>query len=197
MFLDADIVFSNPVWYDNVSSLLNSYQVVHPFSNAAWLDLTYTKIVDRKQSVLLMNRSKPFDHTFHPGFGWAFQRSWFRRVGFFRYAITGCGDTLSAAAWLQVPLHTGYLQSSYDAAYTEYKTRANPTITFSEGTVYHLWHGNGTNRQWRTRHAIVEGVGDVRSVLQMKKRESFRLTDTHIEQQFFNYFKNRVDDSID
>jgi len=195
-FLDADIVFDTPTWYDNVSALLNSHQVVQPFSSANWLDLSYTKILDKKQSALFMDRTKPFDHAFHPGFGWAFQRRWFRNVGFFPYAITGCGDTLSVAAWLNVPFKEGYLQQAYAAAYAEYKVRAHPTITFCEGAVYHLWHGNGTNRQWRERHTILDGIPDVRSALIIKKRTALRLKEEVIAKKFVEYFEKRVDDGV-
>jgi hypothetical protein len=57
-----------------------------------------------------MNRKETFNHKFHPGFAWAFRRKWFRKVGFFEYGITGSGDTLSAAAWLDVKFPPTYLK---------------------------------------------------------------------------------------
>lgn len=196
LFLDADVLFGNPQWYSRVSNLLETYQVIQPFRDAVFLDLTYTKQLIKKSSVLFMDRQQ-YDSKFHPGFGWGFQRSWFRKIGFFQYAITGCGDTFSVSAWLRAPLPPAYpFQEAYRPSYTEYKQHPPPTMTFCEGTIYHLWHGNDNNRQWKTRHAILEGVADVRDILTAEKGKSFELTDAAVEKKLRDYFVNRVDDGI-
>jgi hypothetical protein len=195
LFLDADIVFAKEDWYDRISELLDTYEVVQPFRDAVNLDLTYTKSLVKKQSVVFMDRII-FNHAFHPGYCWAFQRAWFQRVGFFQYAITGCGDTLSVAAWLRTQFSPEYFfQEAYRPAYDEYKKHSPPSLTFCEGTIYHLWHGNNTNRQWKSRHTILDGIQDVRTILKYTAKSSFEITDVVVEQKLRDYFQNRVDDS--
>jgi len=196
LFLDADIVFGNPQWYNRITDLLDSYQVVQPFRDAVWLDLTYTQHMTKKQSVVFMDRHQ-YDSKFHPGFGWAFQRTWFRTVGLYPYAITGCGDTLSVSAWLRAPLPATYpFQEAYRPSYTEYLRHPPPSMTFCEGTIYHIWHGNNTNRQWKTRHAILDGIADVRSILHIERGRPLELTDATVEEKLREYFRNRVDDGL-
>ena len=196
LFLDCDIIFSDIMWYDKVSKELDSYQIVQPFSDAMFLDITYTKVIQEKLSVVFMDKSTVFNHKYHPGFGWAFQRKWFQKVGFYPYAITGCGDTLSVAAWLQVPLQTGYLQNAYEPSYNIYKMNAKGTISCVDSTIYHLWHGTDINRQWRERHKILEGITDVRHILKIENDKPFVLLNKEVENKLNTYFINRVDDSI-
>jgi hypothetical protein len=196
LFLDADILFANPHWYSRVSDLLDTYQVVQPFRDAVFLDLTYTKQMIKKPSVLFMDRHQ-YDSKFHPGFGWGFQRAWFRKVGFYQYAISGCGDTFSVSAWLRAPLPSTYpFQEAYRSSYNEYKQYPPPTMTFCEGIIYHLWHGSMDNRQWKSRHAIIDGISDVRSILKIEPGKPFELTDATIDQKFRDYFTNRDDDGL-
>ena len=194
LFLDADIVFGKPKWYEEVSRLLATYEVVQPFSTCVWLDSTYSKMVQSRLSVAYMNRSKTYNPTYHPGFGWAFQRKWFKEVGFYQYGITGSGDTLSAAAWLGVKFPPSYLRPAFQASYEDYTQQIPPKIACSTGTVYHLWHGTATNRKYVDRHRMIDGVRDVRSIVETNSQGVFELKDKTIESKMREYFTSREDD---
>ena len=196
MFLDADIVFGKPDWYGEVSRLLGTYEVIQPFSTCVWLDSTYTKMTQSRLSVAYMNRTKTYNPTFHPGFGWAFQRKWFREVGFYQYGITGSGDTLSVAAWMGVKFPPTYLRPAFHASYNEYTQIPTPTFACATGTVYHLWHGTAKNRQYVDRHRILDGVRDVRSILEPNKQGVLELTDKTVEAKLRAYFVSREDDGV-
>lgn len=196
MFLDADIVFGKPDWYSEVSRLLGTYQVIQPFSTCVWLDSTYTKLTQSRLSVAYMNRTKTYNPTFHPGFGWAFQRRWFREVGFYKYGITGSGDTLSVAAWMNVKFPPTYLRPAFHASYTDYMRMDTPSLACATGTVYHLWHGTAKNRQYVDRHRILDGVRDVRSIIEPNKEGVFELTDKTVETKLRQYFVSREDDGV-
>lgn len=196
LFLDADIVFGKPGWYDEVSRLLNTYEVIQPFSTCMWLDSTYTHCVQVRHSVAYMNRSTTYNPTYHPGFGWAFQRKWFKEIGFYTYGITGSGDTLSAAAWLGVKFSPTYLRQAFQPSYTEYCQMVPPKLACATGTVYHLWHGSVKNRKYVDRHRMVEGIRDVRSILETNEVGVFELKDKAVEAKMRGYFLEREDDGV-
>jgi len=196
LFLDADIIFSNRRWYAETSDLLNKYDVVQPFSKATWLDITYKQCIQERVSVAYMDRKKPYESRFHhPGFGWAFKRSWYRRIGFFEYGITGSGDTLSAAAWLGTPFGAKYLKEALKPAYAEYLKNPQPKLSCTIGSVYHLWHGTKQNRKYVERHAILDGILDIRSILK-EDREIFELLNSELEKKMLDYFISRDDDGF-
>jgi len=196
LFLDADIIFGNPDWYSEVSSALNDHDVVQPFTTAVWMDITYTKATQIRESVLFMNREKTFDHKLHPGFAWAFTRKWFRKVGFFEYGVTGSGDTLSAAAWLSVKFPETYLKPALVPAYKEFDALPKPRITCTSGPVFHLWHGTHVNRRYVDRHVILDGVADIRKVMRPNWNGAWEFSIKGLSEKLLEYFVERVDDGI-
>ena len=196
LFMDADVIFGHPGWYDEVSQLLGTYEVVQPFSSCVWLDSTYTKLVQTRLSVAYMNRDNLYNHNYHPGFAWAFQRKWFREVGFYKEGITGSGDTMSTAAWMNIKFPRGYVHPALVPSYEEYSRMTLPKLACSTGTLYHLWHGSAKNRKYVDRHKILNGVRDVRSILEVNKDGVFDLTDRAVEAKMREYFASREDDGI-
>lgn len=196
LFLDADVIFGHPGWYTEVSRLLTTYEVVQPFSSCVWLDSTYTKLVQTRLSVAYMNRTNPYNHNYHPGFAWAFQRKWFREIGFYKEGITGSGDTMSTAAWMNIKFPKGYVHQSLVPSYEDYSRLAHPNLACSTGTIYHLWHGSAKNRKYVDRHRILDGVRDVRSILETNKDGVLELTDRDVDRKMREYFASREDDGI-
>jgi hypothetical protein len=196
LFLDADVIFGHPGWYTEVSRLLSTYQVVQPFSSCVWLDSTYTKLVQTRLSVAYMSRTNPYNHNYHPGFAWAFQRKWFREIGFYKEGITGSGDTMSTAAWLGIKFPRGYVHQALVPSYEEYSRLAHPNLACATGTVYHLWHGSAKNRKYVDRHRILDGVRDVRSILDTNKDGVLELTDRNVDTKMREYFTSREDDGV-
>ena len=196
LFLDADIVFGNPNWYSEVSAALSDHDVVQPFTTAVWMDITYTRATQIRESVIYMNREKPFDHKLHPGFAWAFRRKWFRKVGFFEYGVTGSGDTLSAAAWLGVKFPSTYLKPALVPAYTAFDALPKPRITCTSGPVFHLWHGTHVNRKYVDRHAILDGIKDIRKVMRPNWTGVWEFSVKGLSEKLSAYFADRVDDGI-
>lgn len=196
MFLDAGIVFNNPKWYSQVSALLYSRDVVQPFEKTVWLDITYKEPLNERYGVARMDRKAVFDSNLHPGFAWAFNRAWYRKVGFFDYGITGSGDTLSVGAWLNVPFKPDYLAEALKPAFDEFNKLPKPTLANIKGTAYHLWHGTRENSTYLERHSILEGVSDVRDILVLNKDGVFELTDSKINKKLEEYFMSRDDDGF-
>jgi hypothetical protein len=143
-----------------------------------------------------MNRTNPYNHSYHPGFAWAFQRKWFKEIGFYQHGITGSGDTLSTAAWMDIKFPKGYVHQALLPSYADYCQMALPKLTCSTGTIYHLWHGSAQNRKYVDRHKILNGVRDVRSIMEVNKDGVWELTDRDVEAKMREYFESREDDGM-
>ena len=198
-FLDADIYFTDKTWYEKTSKLLNTCDVVQPFERAHWLDLTYKKTILTRKSVLL-NTKDTWDFAYHPGFAWCMRRDWYKKVGFFDYAVSGSGDTLSSAAWLvkKFPPNFQSLPPPLLEKYKQYVLQAKARITYLQDTdLYHLYHGSRENRQYAERHKMLNIKGDIEEYIEKNKEGVFEWKD---KQQwnplFLQYFKTRDDDSL-
>lgn len=198
-FLDADVYFSDKSWYEKTSALLNSHDVVQPFERAHWLDLTYKKTMLTRKTVLL-NEKTSWDFAFHPGFAWCMRRSWYKKVGFFDYAISGSGDTLSSAAWLRKTFPDKFqsLPSPLVEKFQEFAKLPKPSITYLKDVdLYHLYHGSRENRQYAERHKMLNLKGTIdeyliknsQGVWEWKHKEYWNPL-------YLHYFKKREDDSL-
>lgn len=198
-FLDADILFDSTSWYRRTSKLLDSHDVVQPFEHADWLDLTYREVMTTRKSAVLM-KGTVWDWRYHPGFAWAFRREWYRKVGFYDWAITGSADTLSAAAWLRKTFPLGFksLPDSLKPSYTEYLKHPAPRITYlKDSRVSHLYHGSRENRKYVERHSILDNCIDIRELLFTNKDGVYEWVHPFVwNPKLLDYFEKRNDDDI-
>lgn len=210
LFMDADIVFENPLFYSETSRLLNDYDIVQPFTTAKWLNASYNTVIQERKTAVLMNTNLPYDSlNYHPGFAWAFKRSWFKKVGFYEYAITGSGDTLSVAAWLQIlPSPVSIVPAAVET-YKEFfllVAKHKPTMTCASGAVLHLWHGKHAKRQYVNRHTILHEIGNVKDILEEtdkgifdfkygRDHEDFKAVE-NVSLRLKKYFQDREDDEV-
>lgn len=201
MFIDCDIVFDNPNWYNEVSDKLDKCEIVQPFTHAKWIDITYKNTYRTKKSIVLTPPMKTHQEVFgkyHPGFAWGFQRDWFNRIGFYEYDILGNSDSISCNVWFPNvkeawPYHT-YTKNTVE----EYKKKLTkpPISCFLDGNVYHLFHGDLRKRKYRTRWQIFKSVKDIRDILTVDKNGLFALKDDTYKPIIRRYFKSRDDDGL-
>lgn len=198
-FLDCDILFNDPMWYYKTSKLLDEYDVVQPFERAHWMDLTYTHVELSRNTVLQMKKPV-WDFIYHPGFAWCMNRDWYNYSGFFDYAISGSGDTLSSAAWLKKTFPPGFqsLPKALVREYMKFLNKACPKITFLKGVdVFHLYHGSRVNRQYSLRHKMLEIKQDISELITKNSDGVFEWKDPKKwNPLFLEYFENRKDDSL-
>jgi hypothetical protein len=198
-FLDADVYFTDKTWYKKTSDLLNSHDVVQPFERAHWLDLTYKKTMLTRKSVVL-NTKKEWDFSYHPGFAWCMTRKWYKKVGFFDYAISGSGDTLSSAAWLQktFPENFQSLPKPLIPKYLTFRSQPAPRITYlKEMELYHLYHGSRENRQYAERHKMLQISGEIDDHIEINSEGVFEWkVIPKWNPLYLQYFKKRDDDGL-
>ena len=198
-FLDCDVLFDDASWYYKTSKLLDTYDVVQPFETAHWLDLTYSNIVLTRNTILyLKDKTWNFDH--HPGFAWCMKRRWYNEVGFFDYAISGSGDTLSTAAWLDKTFPSKFqsLPRSIQSEYTKFRRLPHPEVTYLEGeTIYHLYHGSRAKRKYADRHKMIDVPRDIHQLIKKNNNGVFEWRRTEEwNPMFFAYFNSRDDDDL-
>jgi hypothetical protein len=199
-FLDADVFFKDPSWYDQTSKLLDTFDIVQPYETAHWLDLTYTETQLSRKTVLLMP-TKKWSFEYHPGFAWCMRRKWYKHNGFFEYAISGSADTLSCAAWLKKEFPKGFqsLPKAIRPAYEDYKEKLKePKMTYvADMDIYHLYHGSRVNRKYADRHKMIDIDADIRNLTLKNEEGVLEWKEPAIwNELFYTYFKERHDDDL-
>jgi hypothetical protein len=145
-------------------------------------------------------KTPSWDFKYHPGFAWCMKRDWYNKVGFFDYAVSGSGDTLSVAAWLKKTFPPGFqsLPKALRREYSKFLNKACPKITCLKGVdVLHLYHGSRDNRQYAIRHKILEVNTDITELIKPNSEGIFEWKHPNLwNPVFFEYFQNRKDDSL-
>jgi hypothetical protein len=195
--LDGDILFDDKDWYSKVSKLLDTHDVVQPFAECHWLDLTYTQKTLTRKSVLFMNETV-YSPKYHPGFAWCFRRDWYNKIGTFDYALSGSGDSISAIGWLkkEVPRHFKSIPSSITEEFNKFYKQPSPRITYLEGEISHLYHGARSNRQYVERHSMLELNRNIKELISINKDGVYEWFDPTMNIKFYNYFVKRYDDDL-
>jgi hypothetical protein len=200
MFIDGDLIFSNPAWYNETSEMLDCHDVVQPFREASWMDITFKKSIKRAKTAVLHPLDWPFNPSnYHPGFAWAFDREWYRRVGFYDRTIIGGGDTLSVMGWMG-NIDEARVPKALRSSYTDFVEKISdnpPSIGWIVGRVYHLYHGSIKNRQYKKRKLILEGVGEIDDIVVMNEDGVYEVVDEEIMLRIRTYLSERDDDGID
>lgn len=208
-FIDGDIVFDNINWYNDMSNELNSYDVVHGFKRVARLNITYNTLIDERVSYVLRKEHgivKYIPNTrlqFVPGGAWGFTRAWYNKVGFFEDDILGGSDSYSVNSWGLFPdtyYYPPHIRENLKA-YRE-KMVKFPSVSYIDGTIFHLWHGSEKNKQYRgERFIILKGITNMNDILTTDRSGIFKLKNTSrtrkIRKNIMKYFMKRQDDSIE
>lgn len=196
-FMDADLFYDDIKWYYQTSKLLDTYDVVQMFENAHWMNSKNTQKTLTRKSVLFM-KEEIFNFNYHPGFAWAFRREYYNDVGYFDWAVSGSGDTLSSAKWLNktLPLNFRSLPRPLHTEYINYFSKPNPKITYLKDVdVYHLYHGSRTNRQYSQRHEMLFINQDIKELVFVNNQGVYEWTHrSRWNELFLDYFINRKDD---
>ena len=88
-FLDSDIIFNTADWLDNLSNLLESNDIVHPFKVASLLNEAYIPYIRFDSAILRYDKSIQAGGS---GYGWAVRREFFSKIYFFDKCVLGGGD---------------------------------------------------------------------------------------------------------
>lgn len=177
IFLDADVRFDNPDWFNISSKLLNDFDVIQCMSHTykdipndnpdaetynlnsmAWnfYRESVANAIFHKRSL-----STQFNHT---GFSVGITREYFDKInGFFEYGFNGCGDTLFWNCFDRIESTCdSYLLTNKIVAdeYFMYKRNIKkqpPKISYVPDCLcMHLYHGSIPNRNYTNRNQYID-----------------------------------------
>jgi hypothetical protein len=119
-------------------------------------------------------------------------------VGFYDWAVSGSGDTLSSAKWLNKEFHANFksLPLAMKKSYATYRKLPTPRITLCPGDVFHLYHGSRKNRQYAERHKLLDVPLDIKDMIVLNKDGVYEWKDKVWSEVFYTYFLQREDDDL-
>jgi hypothetical protein len=211
--MDCDLLFENESWYDDVSALLDTHDVVQPFKEAIWLDSDLKTIDLKRDSFAYIHSINhiPNLSNHHPGFAWAARRDFIQPIGIFDLNILGAGDTIFCRSCLQIDSnnienlwmkYANWCIPYYEDYYLNFK---NVRTTYYSQNIYHLWHGSSINRAYNTRYQdfnIICSKYGIQTKDALFELNSYSLYEYNSEyrEEFNNillkYFKSRKEDGI-
>lgn len=176
-WLDSDIIYDNPLWFDKLRGLLKNHLLVQSFETVYRLKKGFTDITSFEphfSSFRLTSFAKRFSEDKNlsenglpithgaSGFGWAANIEFFKEIGLYDASIVGSGDHLFSHAICGNirsncinNMISGKLKNHFLTYLAKTAIYVNESITFLPETIYHLWHGTHKNRQYYTRHQIL------------------------------------------
>jgi hypothetical protein len=159
-WVDADVLFSNRDWLRDAERLLDKYAVAQVFGEAVLLGRQHQPGEARYgvARVAAVNRRGARNLArAHPGFGWAARREILSRHGLFDSNIVGCGDGLMVYAmygWWDHPFLVHYnaaMRRDFERWGRAFHQSVQGRVGYVPGTIYHLWHGERSNRRYVER----------------------------------------------
>lgn len=205
LFLDADVYYKESIWYDVISTSLDTNECVQAYETLKYLDLSY-KHVHKVMKTCMLNPDEFYNVNYATGLSWAMQRSYYNTTGFYDYCIVGNSDLISVMHFVgkTLPEEEALEQifRLHEYKYKEYIQCPPPkSIDYCKLTAYHLYHGSLENRQYWNRNFIFNSIdSNVHKLITTNKDGVFEwktkeLSDTW-NPVMLNYFKSRCDDDI-
>ena len=177
-WLDADVLFENPDWARQTSQLLSQYVVVQPFFLSVRLKPGETRceieelpLGSAEHEVLHgigygMSAKGPaclssyLAHG-HSGYAWAARRSVLEKHGFYWANVLGNADLNIAQAmfggdkYLKTDRLSPAAQEHLKKWANEFYESVQGSVTFVDGTLFHLWHGYKSKRLYHGRLEVL------------------------------------------
>jgi hypothetical protein len=178
-WLDCDVVFTRPDWAVAARRQLRDFAIIQPFDQLYYLSASDSPRIPNggkpheyfdSFAARFVNGTLPEDwfrevaasrrFRFTPGMAWVAQRRILEEHGFYDTGVIGGGDSLMRAA------ACGHYEDRASALrmsphqHLHYRTWAKAfhkaiqgRISYLEGKILHLWHGDLDNRRYKERYA--------------------------------------------
>ena len=155
-WIDADILFFDPGWFDRAMEALYRYPVVQLFSRIADTDAEGRMLEARPSFALVQNDPKYRGQFGRPGGAWAARREIIEH-GIYDQHVIGGGDSVMVATWLgrMSAIHSqlGPTWAQRWERWSRPHTQAvQGRIGVLPGDCVHLYHGSRADRQYRERY---------------------------------------------
>jgi hypothetical protein len=177
-WLDCDIIFENKEWEKMAIKKLNSHKMIQLFSELHDLPANtynFESYIPSNgpsgYSIAFLNEEdrlskEDFNPTETPsmrrglfGLAWAARKDVLFQLGFYDAMVVGSGDRAMACAGfgrfedaVSVASLTNYRREHYLEWATQFNSLIKESISFLNGRLFHLWHGDLSNRRYLERH---------------------------------------------
>lgn len=207
-WIDHDLMFANQRWYTDASEKLETFKVVHLFS-----EYTFTEKFGRKQdwsfSVVRSNalpRKAP-NPMGARGCAWAARRELWNNGGLYPFCFLGGGDSLFVSVILNffetIDKHVvGLTHNEKFELFLQWKQKINnyikpEDVSFINGEIIHEWHGDKDDRQYKSRYDLMYNL-DISKILSLDQNGLIRINDSSntICDKILNYFQSRNEDGL-
>lgn len=179
VWADADIIFTNNSWQEQLKDKLENYQLVQIFNQVEDVkfendDFSPTGM-SRKSVVTSFNHDITVKDYFsksgislslgcNPGLGWAAKTATIREISFPDFMILGGGDKVLLASAMGYHSILFKVLSLSQGLYNIYHSWGDQVFNTIEGRVscleknmiYHIVQGNYKNRRYSDRHKLIE-----------------------------------------
>lgn len=202
-WIDHDVFFMNPNWYDEASISLETNKLVQLFDCYISTGIDGREINRKKSCIKYPKTLKTGPRNGKTGVAWAARRDlWTVGGGLYPYSVMGGGDTI-------------FLFSAYDnpTVQDEWKTfvpingnrflnwkrkfisYVNEQCSCISGKVVHEWHGDLPNKKYGARHEILLGL-DLENVITLNDQGiiEFRGVSDEFLESVLMYFNTRQED---
>ncbi|MBU0958233.1 MAG: glycosyltransferase [Nanoarchaeota archaeon] len=221
-WLDCDIIFQDNKWVDKTSKLLESFNIIQPYSWAVRFPfgnklekdfdslrygvsegerlycLSYGLVFHGKE--VLHEEYKYHGHT---GLAWAARKSIFDKCRFYDKIPLAFGDKFMAHSFYGNKNFTGrekhsdFLKKDQDKWTDKISSEIKESIYFSRGIIFHLWHGNHVNRRYGEIDNILNKYNfNPNKDLKIGKNKLLEWSSKKIDfqKEISEYFKERKED---
>jgi hypothetical protein len=219
-FLDCDVVFDRKDWAEDAEARLDErYNIIQLFSEALYLNKesapnSFSAIDAEFSAPGIVRLGDPSVLSrgiivsgeqrllYQPGLAWAAKRAILDDHSFYDAGIVGGGDNLMAASiyghFERVTDRHGHnprRKQHYLEWAVPFNRRIAGRIGCLSGTIYHLWHGELNDRNYRTRQKLLENF-DPYSDIRIGSNGAWQWTKpvTEFEQQLRTHFLSRRED---
>ncbi len=213
VWLDCDIVFAEEDWAERVSAVLERFLLVQAFSRVDHLSADGDVMCTRPSAAHAIESGLTGSSQFglptlhgpgstNNGLAWAARRELLDEAGFYDTCIVGGGDTaMVAAAHGRFEIATRSMSEKQEAHYLDWARSFHGMVggemSFADGLVSHLWHGDFEGRRYRARHDALKRFGfDPLDDIAYTADGGWRWTTAKpgLHQHVTNYFASRNED---
>lgn len=199
--MDGDVVFNDINFYDNVSILLDTYDIIQPFQKALWLSINMKTVMKSAKSSCYNSYNNIKDYS-HPGFVWAFTLDTFKKIeDNFDIIPIGTNDTLLSGLLCNIDTHLDYAKEAL--VKTCINTNLEPlklNYYYLDTTIYHLFHGSLQKRKYRERFTEFRKLITFNEkYCKVNENGVYEWSDEYKEllnEYMIDYFKSREDDDV-
>ncbi len=176
IFMDTDVLYSDPDWLDKASDLLEYNHTIqcmewsHKDINSVYekIELSEDPMFHKISFAKAIKTQAEIDlRLHHMGFCIGIRRDFFHKInGFFEYAMTGYGDTLYWSCFTKdfYPRRKHFVDffADINEKYIEYRKYLSQFYIYPEKVDYlsgclamHLYHGTVANRRYTNRQHYI------------------------------------------